>query len=131
MFTVDCMKSRVAVLMNSDSVALILGDGASARWLALKLRVMDKLNCLICDTKKSRSAYILPTCAFLKLCKSTDEQILLVQLEDIAQYGDEQMIFLVAQNEDYARFVNDHRSRLESRYIITDREGIRALLKSK
>ena len=73
----------------------------------------------------------MPTCAFLKLCKSTDEQLLLVQLEDIAQYGDEQMIFLVAQNEAYARFINDHRSRLESRYIITDREGIRALLKLK
>jgi hypothetical protein len=125
------MKSREARLLDGERVAFILGDSIRSRLLALKLRMVDKLCCAVCDTKRSAGAILLPTCPFLKLCQSTDASLLLLQLEDLALYGEDTLKFLVVYTEAYAQSIKDIRDILESRYIVTDKDGIRTLLKNE
>jgi hypothetical protein len=110
--------------LREHSVCLILGDCASARLLAVELLLLKGIPSVICDRCRSLSSLFLPTATFYRLCHTNDHLLLTEQLCDIADSGEDNLRLLVCATDEYRNIIKENSSRLETRYILTDRRSI-------
>ncbi|MBQ9112997.1 MAG: hypothetical protein IJY08_05385 [Clostridia bacterium] len=118
----QCRRARRR--LREHVVCVILGDGLSARLLAMGLFLVKGMLCVICDRRRSAVGYLLPAAVFYGLCHTSESHLLAEQLCDMAEDGEDTLRFLVATTDEYKRITAENRECLESRYILADRYKI-------
>ncbi len=118
------IKKGEEAVLECGELAVILGDGAAARFSALLLRILGGVRAIVCDTKKSRWSAVLPFGVFYGLIYSDEPNILLAQLLDLSASAERSLLFLTAKRKRYAKALKKISHELESRFIISDIKGV-------
>lgn len=112
---------RARRMLDERVLCVILGDGFGARMLALGLYLTEGLRSVICDKRRSLAGYVIPVGGYYRLCPTCESELLVRQLEDMADQSDDGVRFLFLGSEEYRRFISERRDALESRYIFRER----------
>ena len=115
---------RARQALDAPVACVILGDGFSARVLALKLLLFNGIASLICDTEKSALGLLIPAGTYCGLCPTSEGELIQRQLEDMADGFGDGVRFLVLASEKFNTLLEGRREALESRYIIADKSSI-------
>lgn len=111
-------------VFDNGELAVILGDGATARLYALALRMLCGVDTVICDTQKSGFRFVFPFGSFYSLTHSDQPRILFEELCHISSLGRGTLMFLAVGGKRYGELIQQIRDDIESRFIISDLKGI-------
>ncbi len=117
-------RARAMEVFDNGSVTVILGDGFSARMIALRVLLLEDRRCVICDRRRTVWSYILPFAASLCFGEACDVRLAVDQLCDLADLYPDGQKFIVLGNSSFASLCADEIDRLECRYIFSDGSGI-------
>lgn len=115
---------RARQVLDAPVACVILGDGFSARMLALKLLLFKGIASVVCDTERSALGLLIPAGTYCGLCPTSEGALVQAQLEDMADSFEDGVRFLVFGSERFRTLMESRREALESRYIIADKSSI-------
>ena len=111
-------RAEVRELLRQCVVPVILGNGAAAHLLALRLFFKYRVCSLVCGRRRSLPDLLNPVCDFFRLYRQRDGRLAAEQLADLAdEYGDCLFVLIPLSGEDQA-ILRHHGAALESRYLV-------------
>jgi hypothetical protein len=109
-------------MLRSCIIPVLLGDTISTHILSAKIYLRTGITSYICDSKISLLDYIDPLSKFFSLVSKNDCDIICEALEYLAS-NKEYLPIIIPCNERYKAFVDDYKSFLEPRFILSDKES--------
>lgn len=103
--------------LNGIFTPVILGDSYSALKLAFHLRLRYGVKSHIFSTRPSLFFRLLPFAEHHKINYSNND-ILLLDLENTASLYDATLLYLFPMSEQYSSFTEDRREQLEDKFVI-------------
>ena len=111
-------------VFEDGELAVILGDGVTARLCALCLHALCGTVAVICYVRRSRARFVLPFGNFYQITESDQPMLLLEELCHISFLGKSSLLFLMAKKQRYDKLLEQIREDVESRFIISDLRGM-------